>query len=127
MDEEDHASSQISNIWICEVVSKVCDSWNTRIVITTSKGSETSLSIYFKGLPQGAALCPRLFTLCLNPVASRLSSTEGYRSSKPMTSMITNLLDINDLKVFASSEAKLKRVLEMAQVTMGDIRLQWNP
>ena len=25
-----------------------------------------------KGLPQGDALCPRLFTLCLNPVAWRL-------------------------------------------------------
>ena len=101
---------------------------NTRIVITTSKGSETSLPIYFnKGLPQGDALCPRLFTLCLNPVAWRLSSTEGYRLSKPITSKITNLLYIDDLKVFASSEAKLKRVLEMAQVMMGDIGLQWNP
>ena len=85
------------------------------------------LPIYFnRGLPQGDALCPRLFTLCLNLVACILSSTEGYRLSKPIASRITNLLYIDDLKVFASSEAKLKRVLEMDQTTMGDIGLQWN-
>ena len=67
------------------------------------------------------------FTLCLNPVAWRLSSTEGYRLSKPIASKITNLLYIDDLKVFAASEAKLNRVLKMAKVTMGDIGLQWNP
>ena len=65
--------------------------------------------------------------VCLNPVAWRLSSTEGYRLLKPITSKITNLLYIDDLKVFALLEAKMKRVQEMAQVTMGEIGLQWNP
>ena len=102
-------------IWICQVISKLCDSWNTSIIITTSKGSETSLPMYFnRGLLQGDALCPCLFTLCLNPVAWRLSSTEGYRLSKPIASRITNLLYVDDLKVLTTPKAKLKRVLEMA-------------
>ena len=57
-----------------------------------------------KGLPQGDALCPRLFTLCLNPVAWRLRATEGYRLSKPIGVKVTDLLYIDDLKVFAASE-----------------------
>ena len=115
-------------MWICKVVRKLCDSWKNRITATIKEGSETSLLIYFnRGLPQGDALYPRLFTLCLSPVARRLSSTEGYRLSKPIVSKIPHLLYIDDLKVFAASEAKLNRVLKMAKVMMGDVGLQWNP
>ena len=64
---------------ICEVVRKLCASWNTRIIANTKVGNETSLVISFnRGLPQGDALCSRLFTLCINPVAWKLCSTEGY-------------------------------------------------
>ena len=86
--------------WICEVVGKLCDSWNTKIAAHTVKGNELSSSIRFnRGLPQGNALCPRLFTLCINPVAWKLSFTEGYRLSKPIASEVTILLYVDDLKV----------------------------
>ena len=52
-------------------------------------------------------MCPRLFTLCLNPVAWRLRATERYRLSKPIGVKVTDLLYIDDLKVFAASESKL--------------------
>ena len=49
-----------------------------KVVATTRQGRETSRKIRFmKGIPQGDALCPRLFTLCLNLVAWRLRATEG--------------------------------------------------
>ena len=81
-----------------------------------------------RGLPQREALCPSLFTLCLNAVAWKLSSTEGYRLSKPVAgNNITHLLYVDDLKVFASSQAKLNRVLKMTEEAMGDIGLWWNP
>ena len=57
-------------------------------------------------------MCPRLFTPCLNPVAWRLRATEGYWLSKPIEVKVTDLLYIDDLKVFAASESKLKRVLK---------------
>ena len=107
---------------------KLCAAWNTRIVANTKVGNETSPVISFKrGLPQGDALCPRLFTLCLNPVAWKLCSTEGYRLSRPVGSKVTNLLKIDDLKVFAASQAKLNIVLKMTKEAMEDIGLQWNP
>ena len=56
--------------WICRTVERLCRSWNTRIVAHTKQGHETSQVIHFnKGLPQGDALCSRLFTMCINPIA----------------------------------------------------------
>ena len=114
-------------IWLGEVIRKLCASWNTRVVATTRQGRETSRKIRFmKGLPQGDALCPRLFTLCLNPVAWHLRATEGYRLSKPIGVKVTDLLCIDDLKVFAASASKLNRVLKETRGAMQDIGLHWN-
>ena len=114
-------------IWLGEVIRKLCASWNTRVVATTREGRETSRNIRFmKGLYQGDVLCPRLFTLCLNPVAWRLRATEGYRLSKPIGVKVTDLLYIDDLKVFAASESKLNRVLKETRGAMQDIGLHWN-
>ena len=82
--------------------------------------------MFKKGLPQRDALCPRLFTICLNPVAWKISASEGYKLSKPISARVTDLL-YTDLKVFAASESKLNRVLESTQAAMEDIGLQWNP
>ena len=83
--------------------------------------------MFKKGLPQGDALCPRLFTICLNPVAWKISASEGYKLSKPISARVTDLLYTDDLKVFAAHESKLNRVLELTQAAMEDIGLQWNP
>ena len=93
----------------------------------TLLGQEVSEPIVFKGLPQGDALCPRLFTICLNSVAWKISTSQGYKLSKPISARVTDLLYIDDLKVFATSETKLNRVLESTQAAMEDIGLQWNP
>ena len=68
-------------------------------------------------------MCPRLFTLCLNPVAWRLRVTEGYRLSKPIVVKVTDLLCRDDLKVFAASESKLNRVLKECSGAMQKIGL----
>ncbi|CAH3165075.1 unnamed protein product, partial [Pocillopora meandrina] len=86
-------------------------SWSTRIVVTTRNGREVSEIIKFrKGLPQGDALCPRLFTVCLNLKAWKISESEGYRLSKPIGATVTDLLYIKDLKIFAASESKLSSI-----------------
>ena len=103
-------------------------SWNTRVVATTKQGCEASEPIRFlKGLPQDDALCPRLFTVCLNPIAWKISVSEGYKLSKPISVKVTDLLYIDDLKIFASSESKLNRVMESTKSAMEDVGLQWNP
>ena len=89
----------------------------------TRKGKETSEPIrYNKGLPQGNALCPRLFT-----IAWKISATEGYRLSKPISFKVTDLLYIDALKIFAASESKLNQVMNMVKTTMEDAGLAWNP
>ena len=61
-----------------EVMEKLANSWNTRIVAQTTQGKEISPTTRFKkGLPQGDALCPMLFILCLNPIAWKVRVTEG--------------------------------------------------
>jgi len=56
--------------YLCRTTKYLSRSWSNRIVVTTRNGREASEIIKFKqGLPQGDALCPRLFTVCLNPIA----------------------------------------------------------
>ena len=94
--------------WLCRAIQNLSRSWSTRIVTTTRKGREVSDIIRFRrGLPQGDALCPRLFTVCLNPIAWKISATEGYRLSNPIDAKVTDLLYIDDLKIFAALELRL--------------------
>ena len=79
-------------VWLSRTVEKLSKSWNTRVVATTKQGRETSESIRFlKGLPQGDALCPRLFTVCLNPIASKISASKGYKLSKLNSANVRDL------------------------------------
>ena len=113
--------------WVGKMVSRLCATWNTRIVVTTKQGRETSDLIKFnKGLPQGDALCPRLFTICLNPVAWQLKASEGYKLSKPISAKITDLLYIDDLKVFAVSATKMTRVLKATKDSTKCMGMQWD-
>ena len=67
----------------------------------TQNGLESSETIQFKkGLPQDDALCPLLFTLCLNLIAWKLTAVEGYKLTKPISQKVTYLLFVNDLKVY---------------------------
>ena len=98
-------------VWLSRTVEKLSKSWNTREVATTKQGRETFEPIRFvKGLPQGDTLCTRLFTVCLNPIALKISTSKGYKLSKLISVKVTDLLYINDLKN-----------------AMEDFELQWNP
>ena len=91
-------------------------------------GIETPEPIRFKrGLPQRDSLCPRLFTLCLNPVVWMLRATKGYKLSEPIIAKVTDLLFVDDLKVFAQSQKKLNKVLMSTQEALKDIGLDLSP
>ena len=99
--------------WMVGVMHNLSKSWNTRVVTTTRRGREKSEMIKFnRGLPQGDALCPRLFTLCMNPIVRKVRATEGYMLSRPISTRVTDLLYIDDLKIFVASESKLNTVLK---------------
>ena len=113
--------------WIGNLIERLSAKWNTRISGRTMQGTELSERILFpRGLRQGDALCPKLFNLCMNPIVWKLQASEGYRLSKPINTKITDLLYVDDLKVYAASEAKLKVVLREVQKAMGDIGLLRN-
>ena len=67
-----------------------------------------------------------LFILCLNLIAWKLRATEGYRLSKPISTKITNLIYIDDMKLFPASENKLKRVMTVTKRGMESTGLKWN-
>ena len=113
--------------WIGNVVARLTRKWNTKISVRTLQGAETSERIQFnKGLPRGDALCPRLFTLSLNPVAWKLKATEGYHLTKTISAKITDVLYADDMKMYAVSEGKLGRVMKETRGTMSDVGSKWN-
>ena len=59
--------------------------------------------------------------MSLNPIAWKISATEGYRLSKPISFKVTDLLYIDDLKIFATFENKLNRVMNMVKKTMENV------
>ena len=96
--------------------------WKTRVVTTTRRGREKSEMIKFNtGLSQGDALCPRLFTLCVNPIAWKVRAAEGYMLSRLISTRVTDLLyNIDDLKIFAALESNLNTVLKSTKSAMED-------
>ena len=77
-------------------------------------------------MQQDNSFCPWLFTLCLSPIAWNLKANEGYKLSKPISLKITDLLYIEDLKVFAALESKLRRVLRSVKDDMECVGLKWD-
>ena len=55
-----------------------------------------------------------------------MRATEGYRLSKPISTKITHLIYIDDMKLFAASENKLKRVMTVTKSGMESTGLKWN-
>ena len=122
----DDVSPQISS-WLRNTIKRLCQNWYTKITVKTRQGIETSDVTHFnKGLSQGDALCPRLFTLCLNPVSWKLKASEGYKPSRHTNGKITHVLYIDDMKIYATSESILDRVLQTTKVAMADIGLDFN-
>ena len=55
-----------------------------------------------------------------------LKAIEGYKLSRPISSKITDLLYIDDPKIFAASQPKLGTVMKATQTAMKDVGLMWN-
>ena len=62
--------------------------------------------------------------VCLIPIAWKISASKSCNLSKPISVKVIDLLYIDDLKMFASSESKLNRVMESTKSAMEDVRLQ---
>ena len=84
------------------------------MLVRTKRGLEKSDTIVLrKALLQGDSLCPKLFTIHLNPLPSTLRTTGGYDLSKPIDRKITQLLFIDDMKIVVPNEKKLCPTLKV--------------
>ena len=66
------------------------------------------------------------FSHCLNPITWKLRAAEGYQLTKPISQKVTHLPYVDDLKVYASSENKLQRIMQNFNDGMECIGLKWN-
>ena len=77
--------------------------------------------MFRKGLPQGDVFCPRLFTVCLNPIiAWKISASDGCGLS--IDAKVTDLLYVNDVRATRNSP-----LMKPVKALMEKIGLQWNP
>ena len=84
--------------WIEKALYRPSSRWNTQIVERTKQGVETYDEIRFKScLPQGDALCPRLFMLSTNPVLWKSKATKAYKLSNSIDMQVTHPLFKEDL------------------------------
>ena len=64
--------------------------------------------------------------MSINPVAWTLRASEGYRLSSPTSQRVTDLLYVDDLKIYAASQGKLQVEMSDARMAMKDIGVAWN-
>ena len=108
-------------------IMKMISGCSTSLKVTTIDGrKESSPIILKKALLQGDSLCPKLFTIYLNPLAWKIWTMEGYCISKPIAQKITQLMFIDDLKIFSANDKKLYPALQCIQDCMKDLNMQWN-
>ena len=78
-----------------------------------------------RGIPQGDSFCVQLFTMCLNPIAWYIRSTEGYSISKDKNRKVTHNLFVDDLKTYHKSQSKATLVTNTVKGMFEDIGLSW--
>ena len=75
------------------------------------------------GIFQGDTLSPLLFCLSLNPLCYLLDELSGYKVTT--TTTLTHLLYMDDLKLFATNDVGLQRLIDVVQMFSADIRMNF--
>ena len=98
--------------------------WRTKISLRHSTGTVETSEIYFRnGIFQGDSLSPLLFCIALIPLSNILDREKiGYRIWKRV---VSNLLYIDDLKIYTRSKETMKRVKELVQKFSQDISMEF--
>ena len=110
-----------------KIIGEVMYNWNTELVVPLENEDFISDPISItNGVFQGDVPSGDLFTLSLNPVAWELRRYAGYTLSKPISSKITHLFFIDDLKAFSGSLTSLINILSAIKEKMEDGGLFWN-
>lgn len=89
--------------------------WKTTLLIETKNGTNKTREIAIKcGIFQGDTLSPLWFCLALNILSKILNKSRyGYVLNKTRKLKVNHQLYMDDLKLFAATEAELRRLLEI--------------
>ena len=89
--------------------------WKTRVhLYGESNTIETKLIDYYRGILQGDLLSLILFVLAVNPLSYLLSKEDGIKLTiEDQIRIISHLFFGDDLKLFASSLARMEKLLDI--------------
>ena len=87
--------------------------WEITLEVTTDQGPT-----YI-----GYSFCVKLSTMCLNPIAWYIRSTEGYSISKDKNRNVTHNLFVDDLKTYHKSQSKATLITNTVKGMFEDILL----
>ena len=107
-------------------IHRIVKSWKTTLFVPTVEGKKSIGPIRIdRGILQGDSFCVKLFTLCLNPIAWYLRSTEGYTFTHDKSIKITHCLFVDDLKSYHKNAVKAATVATNLENMFKDIGLLW--
>ena len=111
---------------ITNFITNTMKKWSITLEVKINEKKERLGPIQLKqGILQGDSFCVRLFTLCLNPIAWWLRSTEGCTYSHNKQEKLTHLLYVEDLKTYHKSAQKALLITKTAKSMFEDIGLFW--
>ena len=116
---------------IIEMMGDQMDRWKTNITLNHTKGKMKIENVKIsRGIFQGDSLSPLLFCLSINPLSVLLNmegvgyNLEKTRSKTPGR-VISHLLFMDDLKVYANNETNLKKLMEVVKGFSNDIGMKF--
>ena len=105
-------------------IKNVIQTWKITLFAPTSIGKESIGPINTqRGILQGDSFCVKLFTLCFNPIACYLHTTEGYTLTHEKKSNITHCLLVDDLKSYHKNAVKAATITNKLHQMFNDIGL----
>ena len=110
---------------LVESIKRLTKQWATILNLHGEDQSVTSDEIHYaKGIFQGDSLSVLLFFLSVNPLSFMLGQLKGYSFGDDRKSKVTHNF-IDDLKLFASNEIDIKKLLDLVTTFSRDIYMDF--
>ena len=107
---------------LVESIKRLTKQWATILNLRGEDQSVTSDEIHYaKGIFQGDSLSVLLFILSVNLLSFMLGQLKGYSFGDDRKSKVTHNFFVDDLKLFASNEIDIKKLLDLVTTFSRDI------
>ena len=112
---------------IIDAIKRLINKWRTKVYLYGEKVElEKGFIEYLRGILQGDTLSLILFVLTVNRLSYLLHKEEGYLlGSNEERQNLTHLFFVNDLKLYASTVTKLRRLLGLVTQFSNDVAMQF--